>query len=117
MLQGASDSDPPETRTLASLEYDYLKHLTTLSLIGVGGVVTFAGSIFADIPDKSGLAYAAVLFFFAAAFALWGQDKLLAALRRRRPPPRQIAFARYVAVAGIGLGAGMMLAYAYRALA
>lgn len=60
-----------------ALEFDFLKHLTSLSLFGVGGVVTLAGSIFAATPDKDRLWLAMLGFGVAATLALWAQHSLL----------------------------------------
>ena len=74
---------------LVTLEYDFLKHMTSLSLLSLGGVVTFAGSIFEKVEDQRPLWLAALLFMLAGLLAFLGQLELLKRLRQQeRVRPR-----------------------------
>lgn len=111
----SAEESASAARALA-YEYDYLKQCTTLALAGLGGLITLAGSIFARVPDKSGLAWSGVLFALGAVAAFQGQNALVDRARlpgQLRSPPRGW---RLVATGTIGLGAGALLRFAADAL-
>lgn len=69
-----------KSERLLMLQYDFLKHLTSLSLLSIGGVVTFAGSIFDKVGDKQPLWFATGGLVVAAIMAFSGQLTLLGRL-------------------------------------
>lgn len=114
---------------LVTLEYDFLKHITSLSLLSLGGVVTFAGSIFEKVEDQRPLWLAALLFMLAGLLAFLGQLELLKRLResgRQRPRPRwqmmllmqslPPVIALQLAAFALCLGSGLLLGFAFEAL-
>lgn len=74
------DASGSPAERLLMLQYDFLKHLTSLSLLAIGGTVTFAGSIFAEVSDKQTLWSATGGFAIAAILAFTGQMSLLRSL-------------------------------------
>lgn len=114
---------------LVTLEYDFLKHITSLSLLSLGGVVTFAGSIFEKVEDQRPLWLAALLFMLAGLFAFLGQLELLKRLRergRQHPRPRwhmlllmqsvPPALSLQLAAFALCVGSGLMLGFAFEVL-
>lgn len=96
-----------------TLEYDFLKHITSLSLIAIGGAMTFAGSIFAGVPDQSRLWQAVAVLIGAGMIAFSGQQKLLKLLRTGKPVGRAVSVYRDLALLAFGFGTGMLVVFAY----
>ncbi|GGI93439.1 hypothetical protein GCM10007973_32140 [Polymorphobacter multimanifer] len=114
-IDPAPDAAPGHDQYV-TLEYDFLKHLTSLSLIAIGGALTFAGSIFAEAPDKTRLWLAIAVFIASGTLGFTGQHTLLKQQRLRRPLGRSVSFCREVGMGLFGLGAGTLVAFAYGAL-
>lgn len=104
-------------RHALAYEYDFLKQLTTLALFGLGGIVTLAGSIFAEVENKRDLAVAAGLLVVAAVTALQGQNALVDWARRPNPAGPPSGLYRWIGSAALGAGSGVILSFASRALA
>lgn len=99
-----------------TLEYDFLKHITSLSLVAIGGALTFAGSIFAAAPDQSRLWLATGMLIGAGILAFSGQQRLLKLLRTDQPVGRSVSLYREAAVLVFGFGTGTLVAFAYTAI-
>jgi hypothetical protein len=67
-----------ELHRLKEQHLGMLRHLTTLSLISLGGILTFLGTILSELPTKQGVWVAAALFLFAGMTSLANQQKLTA---------------------------------------
>ncbi|PZN92475.1 MAG: hypothetical protein DCF31_16085 [Alphaproteobacteria bacterium] len=115
------DSAPPEDddnarRHWISLEYDYLKQLTSLSLLAIGGTLTVAGSIFAQVPDKTRMWQALAAFVVGGILAFSAQSEMLSSLRKRRPLGKRIFMLGNLAAAAFGLGSAGLIIFAYQAI-
>lgn len=99
---------------LLMLRYDFLKHLTSLSILSIGGTVTFAGSIFEKVADKHVLWLATGGLAAAAVIAFTGQMTLL---RDLDPDSRAISRWRKWLLGHWGLGAAQSIAFATFCLA
>ncbi|MDO9487602.1 MAG: hypothetical protein Q7J32_04440 [Sphingomonadaceae bacterium] len=103
-------------RFATMLDYDFMKQAATISLAALGGIVTFAGSIFEDVVDKSVLWGSAGLFAAAAVASFQAQDNIVRRVRLGRKVDWRFRAWRVIAVSGIGMGTGALLAFAYEAL-
>jgi hypothetical protein len=90
-----------------------LRHLTTTSLVALGGLLTFLGTILTDLDPKTGVWIAAGLFLFAALTALNHQERLAGEVVRSRgqlePARRAGRLATYALMAGAGMVTAAML--------
>lgn len=90
------------------LEYDHLKHLTTLSLVALGGVLSLAQS-----QQKLGNTAMLVAVFFVAGgggLALSALEQIVKAKRTGVPPGRIYRWSRAGANSLFSLGVGAFLA-------
>ena len=101
---------------MVTLEYDFLKHITSLSLVAIGGALTFAGSIFAAAADKSRLWLGSRHADRLGHPGLFGQQRLLKLLRTDQPVGRSVSLYREAAVLVFGFGTGTLVAFAYTAI-
>lgn len=104
------------TRFATALDYDFMKQVATLALAALGGIVTFAGSIFEAVADKSVLWGSAGLFALAAVASFQAQDNIVRRVRLGRAIDWRFRAWRTVAVGGMGMGSGALLAFAYRTI-
>lgn len=105
-----------QTRFATMLDYDFMKQTATIALAALGGTVTFAGSIFENVPDKTVLWGSAGLFALAAIASFQAQDHIVSRVRVGRKMDWRFRVWRLTAVGGIGMGAGALLAFAYESL-
>lgn len=112
---GGSTADEA-ARFATALDYDCMKQVSTLALAALGGIVTLAGSVFAAVADKDGLWVSAGLFALSALAAFQAQDDIVGRVRQRRTPDWRFRAWRSLAAGGLGVGAGVLLGFAYRAL-
>jgi uncharacterized membrane protein YedE/YeeE len=105
-----------QARFATTLDYDFMKQVATLALAALGGVVTFAGSIFADVPDKDAMWLSAGLFAAAAIASFQAQDSIVRRVRLGQVADWRYRAWRSVAVGGLGVGAGVLLGFSYRVL-
>jgi hypothetical protein len=103
-------------RHAALLEYDFLKHLTTLGLTAVGVIVTLAGTVFTGTADRDRLWVGAGLFLAGAVLAFMALDGIVRDARAGKLPGRAASRYRYLAVATMGMGVGVVLSFAHSAL-
>jgi hypothetical protein len=99
-----------------ALEFDFLKHLTSLSVATIGGAVTLGGSIFAKVPDKALLWGATGLVAAGGALAFQGHHLMLGRLAAGRPAGRLGWWARNVAAGLYAIGTGLLIVFAYASL-
>ena len=89
------------------LLYDWFKHVTTLSLVTLGGVLTILQG---EDPVRPGtLASIIVLVAIAGILGFDGQNRILKARLTGQPLPRSLAYIRPAAVLSYGVGVGVFL--------
>ena len=91
------------------LLYDFFKHLTTLSLLTLGGILTV--SQMADPRDvKRWLLIVAIVLVSAGGISAFsGSSEIIRARYRGTPSRRSVNFNRIVAPSLLAVGAGMFL--------
>lgn len=78
--------------TVASLSFDFLKQLTSLSLASAAGAITLL-QVSVTMPKAKLLAYIAIgLLFLAAIFALQAQQVLVERLRENSAAYKEVSF-------------------------
>lgn len=105
-----SDSPIPEgsKSRAALLLYDWFKHMTTLSLITLGGLLSILQAGKADV--RPGLLEAIILLIAVAGIIGFdGQSRILKAELANEPLPNVLKWFRRVAVWSYSLGVGMFL--------
>jgi hypothetical protein len=90
------------------LVYDYFKHLTTLSLVALGGVLSISTSI-PGISPRS-IIVIVVLLGLAGAVSLAALDVMVNERMYNRAIPRYIRYLRMVSVCFFGIGIGYFIA-------
>jgi hypothetical protein len=111
-VQDVIDSDSPipegSPNRAALLLYDWFKHMTTLSLITLGGLLSILQAGEASV--RPGLLEAIiVLIALAGIIGFDGQSRILKAELANGPLPDMLKWFRRVAVWSYSLGVGMFL--------
>jgi hypothetical protein len=92
------------------LAYDFFKHMTTLSVVTLGGVLTLSGSLFAGDIDRAQLLFSMGLIAAAGVIAFAGQIEMVDWTYRGTPRPRITArWGRGLVAATYGGGVGAFL--------
>jgi hypothetical protein len=95
------------------LAYDFFKHMTNLSLLTLGGMVTLFGSIFSGASFKEDMLLPVALIAASGAAAFLGQLEILQwAYRGGASPKRAAIWYRWLTPAFFGTGIGAFLATA-----
>ena len=63
--------------TLAELQFEFLKQISTLALLSAGGIITLIRTVFADIPDLTYAFWSIGLLIVSALTALTAQQYLV----------------------------------------
>ena len=90
--------------------YDFFKHLTSLSILVLGGVLLVAGTT--DPKDVKRWLVVVVLIFISAAgvLAFSGSSEIVRARSTRTPVSPSLGWTRKVAPGLLAMGVGMFLA-------
>lgn len=110
-----ADPLPHHNRDPEELLYDFFKHMTSLSLITLGGVLTIS-----QLPSMNvrpfPLVMVVVLLATAGIAAFAGMDEIVKARFDRQNVSRRIRFYRRVCPASFGLGVGGFLSLFFNGL-
>ena len=99
---------PKGERDSVMMLYDWFKHMTTLSLVTLGGMIGILQGGQADVrPGLLGLMLVAVALAGIAGFD--GMNRLLVAELQGQPVPRILHWSRRVATVTYGMGVGAFL--------
>jgi len=110
------DQDASPVTGRESMIYDWFKHLTSLSLLALGGVLSL--SQLPDVDVKKGSLTMVVLLLAAAGIAAFsGADQLVKATADGKPMPRQVRWLRSLATLLLGFGLGAFLSLFMESLA
>jgi hypothetical protein len=101
-----SSSDPAHHTEL--LLFDYFKHVTTLSLVALGGVLTITQDV--EQIGQRALLVVVVLISLGGGTALSGLDAITKARLKNLPLPASIKWYRLVSATAFALGLGAYLA-------
>jgi hypothetical protein len=109
-------SEPPRRhRDADDLAYDYFKHMTSLSLVALGGVLTIS-----QIPDAEpkpfSLGTAVVLLAAGGISGFAGMDEIVKARFDGKDASKRIALYRKLCPATFGMGIGAFLTMFFNAL-
>ena len=111
------ESEPPVDRAHAgeALLYDFFKHMTSLSLVTLGGVLTISQIPDMDIrPFSLGLVVVTLSAAGVAGFA--GMDEIVKARLDGKQAGRRLSLYRKFCPAAFGIGVGGFLSLFFRAL-
>ena len=90
------------------LLYDWFKHLTSLSLLTLGGVLSISQAGQSGV-ERSELVFVLLLVAAAGIMAFHGAEKLVGALVGRKPMPRQVQWMQRASPIALTLGVGMFI--------
>lgn len=90
------------------LLYDYFKHLTTLALVALGGVLTISDG--ADQVSDRNLLLVVVLISISGASSLTAIDKMTKARLKEMPLPTSMNRYRWISTATFAMGIGAYIA-------
>ena len=110
------NSEPPRRfRDADDLVYDYFKHMTSLSLIALGGVLTIS-----QIPDAEpkpfSLGASVVLLAASGISGFAGMDEVVKARFDGKDASKRITLYRKLCPAMFGVGVGAFIAMFFNAL-
>ena len=92
------------------LVYDFLKHLTSLSLLSIGGVLTMPEAL--DRPiEPIAMGVILLLLAFGGAMALHGLEAITKARSVGKPAPKSLKWYRSVASSSLGMGVGAFISF------
>lgn len=97
------------TRQGELLLYDYYKHMTTLCLATLGGILSISQIDGFQVAQRD-LLIALGLISFGGFTALSAMESLIKARLRGRKPSRWVELSRWAVTGGFGLGIGAFLA-------
>jgi hypothetical protein len=104
-----------EDRYAETLLYDFFKHMTSLALIALGGVLTISQVPDAEIRPFS-LGMVVALLSIAGVFGFAGMDEIVKARLAGRDASRRISFYRKVCPAAFAVGVGGFLSIFFRTI-
>ena len=100
--------ETPQGREPERLLYDWFKHLTSLSLLTLGGVLSLsqAGEI---AIDRNQLTIGLLFVAAGGVLAFHGAEVLVAAHVDGKPLPRRVGWMRRASAFALAIGLGMFL--------
>ena len=102
------DEDPLRGTGRVAMLYDWFKHLTTLSILALGGVLSLSQSGDADL--KTATLVIVVIFIAGAGIAAFtAAEKLMHAVAKDEPLPASVGWLQRGAPALLGMGVGAFL--------
>ena len=90
------------------LLYDFFKHMTTLSLVTLGGILSISQTAGVEIPIRE-LLPAIALITVAGAASLYSMEAMIKLRLANQPLTRSIRWQRLVASGSFGIGIGAFL--------
>jgi hypothetical protein len=90
------------------LLYDYFKHMTTLCLVTLGGIMSISQTSGLKVPVRD-LTPSLALVTVAGAASLYGMELILKGRLQGKGLPKTINIHRFVASGSFGIGVGAFL--------
>ena len=115
-IEDLAGEAPPSGINPHLLAYDFFKHMTNLSLITLGGMVTLFGSIFSGASFRDDMLLPMALTAGAGVAGFLGQIEILQWAYRGGSPRRAAGWLRYLAPLLFGMGIGAFLSTAQELL-
>jgi hypothetical protein len=94
--------------TASFLLYDYFKHMTTLCLVTLGGIMSISQTSGLRVPVRD-LTPSLALVTVAGAASLYGMELILKGRLQGKALPKTINIHRFVASGSFGIGVGAFL--------
>ena len=102
------DEDQPRGTGRVAMLYDWFKHLTTLSILALGGVLSLSQS--GDTDLKTSTLVIVVIFIAGAGIAAFtAAEQLMRAVANDEPLPASVGWMQKAAPALLGMGVGAFL--------
>lgn len=102
------DEDQPRGTDRVAMLYDWFKHLTTLSILALGGALSLSQS--GDTDLKTSTLVIVVVFIASAGIAAFtAAEKLMRAVANDEPLPPSVGWLQKAAPALLGMGVGAFL--------
>ena len=102
------DEEKPHGTGRVAMLYDWFKHLTTLSILALGGVLSLSQSRDADL--KTTTLVIVVIFIGSAGIAAFtAAEKIMGAVANDEPLPASVGWLQKAAPALLGMGVGAFL--------
>lgn len=99
------------------LAYDFFKHMTSLSVVTLGGVLTLSGSLFQNALDPRRMLLSIGLIAASGVIAFAGQIEMVDWAHRGAGRPRIVArWGRGLVALTFGAGVGAFLSIAHESL-
>lgn len=115
-LQIPDDLADEHRRLGVQLLFDYFKHLSSLTIASIGGVLILAGSVFEDVEDQSTI-WKSVAFLAASVYInIIGQDEIVKAVLLGKSRIRRIRIILLAGMATFALGLAIFLGFALNRL-
>jgi hypothetical protein len=102
------DEDQPHGTGRVAMLYDWFKHLTTLSILALGGVLSLSQSEGANLKTST-LIIVVVLIGAAGVAAFTAAEKIMGAVANDEPMPSSVGWLQKGAPALLGMGVGAFL--------
>lgn len=116
LLQIPGDLPDEHKRLGIQLLFDYFKHLSSLTIASIGGVLILAGSVFEDVEDQSAI-WKSVAFLAASVYInIIGQDEIVKAVLLGKSRIRRIRIVLFAGMATFALGLAIFLGFALNRL-
>ena len=110
----AKSGGPPNPHLLA---YDFFKHMTSLSILTLGGILTLSGAVYENALEPRRLVISMALIAASGFIAFAAQIEMVDWAHRGAGRPRLMArWGRALIALAYGLGVGVFLSTAQEAL-
>ena len=110
------NEDNPPGRDPDAMLYDWFKHLTSLSLLTLGGVLSLSQVAEASAIKPASLIVVLILVSLAGVMAFSAADQLVHSRLKGLPLPRQVEWMQRASPALLGMGLGAFLYVFLKAL-
>lgn len=115
-IEDFAGADAPPGVNPHLLAYDFFKHMTNLTLITLGGMITLFGSIFSNASFRDDMLLPVALIAASGVIAFVGQIEMVQWAYRGGEPRRVATWYRWLTPGLFGAGVGAFLSTAQELL-